>query len=171
MNETEILAGENLSAVSLEIEDAEDRVKPLEERFERLDEIVEEISRLKQERNQIKKELVALSECEVVTDGKEHVIGFTFNPLLKQYTRQSNNGKHLAAILDLEEYGTILQVQAQEVTDWNDVHEDLKARREVENNSSTPSSAFVVDTLDWTERIIKERTRYRVQSRVVTKTR
>jgi hypothetical protein len=155
---------------SFDIEEAEDREKPIREKFSRLDEITHELLALKQERNKLKKELVALSDIEPIKNNEDKITGFRFHPLLSQHVKNSVTKKHIAASLDFDEYDTFLQIQAQEVVDWNDVHQDIKARREVEANNSVPSSAFVVDTLDWTEAIIGDRTRYRIQSRIVNKT-
>jgi hypothetical protein len=153
------------------IEVPEDRISILKDKLKEVEVLNTQLVDLKSKKKDIKDEISAIVDAHAVYDEEDKFKGFTFHPFIEPYVTVSDEGKHSAAVVEIDDSPIVFQIQAQNVTDFKRVEEEVKTRKEIEQRQQFSTEEDVSETLSWVEEQFKTKTRNRVQTRLVTKTR
>lgn len=153
------------------IEIPEDRISILKDKLNEVEVLNTQLTDLKSKKRELKTEISAIVDAHAVYDEEEKFKGFTFHPFIEPYVTVSTEGKHSAAVVEIDDSPIVFQIQAQNVTDFKKVEKEVKTRKELDELSEFPSEEHVSETLSWVEEQFETKTRNRVQTRLVTKTR
>ena len=155
----------------LTIDNPEDRLEVLKEKLQEAESLHDEMLELKRKRRELKDDIEALVDAEIEYNDDETFKGFGFHPFIFPYVTEEIKGKHASAVVEINDCDMVFQIQAQNVTDYQKVQSEVHASRELEESKTFPQNQARAEVLKDVEELFETKTRNRVQTRIVKKTR